>query len=55
MRINRNCMEFSAIGGNDSIFHLDFMIGSRETSVKGVRQDGTIEPIMKRGEWAFDV
>ncbi|MHA2007276.1 MAG: aminopeptidase [Promethearchaeota archaeon] len=45
--------EFSAIGGNDSMLHLDFMIGSGETNVEGIQEDGTIEPIIKKGEWAF--
>lgn len=45
---------FSAQGGNNSLVHVDFMIGSGDLDVDGIRQDGTAEPIMRRGEWAFD-
>jgi aminopeptidase len=47
--------EFNAAGGNDSLRHLDFMIGSGEMNVDGVLEDGTIEPVMQNGEWAFEV
>jgi aminopeptidase len=45
--------EFAAAGGNLSSIHLDFMIGSGETDVDGLRDDGGVEPIMRAGEWAF--
>lgn len=47
--------EFSDAGGNNCLFHLDFMIGSEEMDVDGVKEDGTTEPIMRKGEWAFNV
>ncbi len=47
--------EFASAGGNESMTHADFMIGSAEMDVDGVRGDGTSEPIMRNGEWAFDV
>ena len=47
--------EFQKIGGNTSILHMDFMIGSEKVNVNGMLKDGSIEPIMKNGEWAFDV
>jgi aminopeptidase len=47
--------EFEARGGNNSALHVDFMIGSGEMDVDGVREDGEREPVMRRGEWAFDV
>lgn len=47
--------EFAARGGNSSLIHVDFMIGSAEMDVDGVRDDGATEPVMRRGEWAFDV
>ena len=47
--------EFSAIGGNSSKLHLDFMIGSEKLDVDGIKEDNTIEPIMRKGEWAFEV
>jgi len=47
--------EFSATGANQSIIHTDFMIGSAEMDIDGIKEDGTREPIMRNGEWAFDV
>jgi aminopeptidase len=45
--------EFAAAGGNDSLAHVDFMIGSAEMDVDGLTHDGIAEPIMRAGEWAF--
>jgi aminopeptidase len=42
---------FERAGGNRSATHVDFMIGSGELDVTGVRPDGTAEPVMRRGEW----
>jgi len=43
--------EFERAGGNRSVVHVDFMIGSEELDVDGVLRDGTAEPLMRRGEW----
>jgi aminopeptidase len=43
--------EFEHAGGNRSAAHVDFMIGSPELDVSGVLPDGTVEPVMRRGEW----
>jgi aminopeptidase len=43
--------EFEAAGGNRSATHVDFMIGSSELDVDGVRPDGGVEPVMRMGEW----
>jgi aminopeptidase len=45
--------EFQASGANKSLIHTDFMIGSAEMDIDGIRKDGTREPIMRKGEWAF--
>jgi aminopeptidase len=42
-------------GGNNSLVHVDFMIGSDQMDIDGVRDDGTAEPVMRGGEWAFDI
>lgn len=47
--------EFEQAGGNISLIHVDFMFGSGEMNVDGLKADGTAEPIMRMGEWAFDV
>ena len=43
--------EFEGAGGNRSATHVDFMIGSPELDVDGVRADGGVEPVMRRGDW----
>jgi aminopeptidase len=47
--------EFMRRGGNLSMTHVDFMIGSDKMNIDGVRADGTLEPVMRKGEWAFEV
>ena len=47
--------EFLKAGGNHSTVHYDFMIGSAEIGVDGIDQDGKTHPLMRKGEWAFDV
>jgi aminopeptidase len=44
--------QFEEAGGNRSIVHVDFMIGSGELDIDGVLESGRVEPIMRRGEWA---
>lgn len=44
---------FAAAGGNNSLTHVDFMIGSEEMDVDGIRAGGGKEPVMRKGEWAF--
>lgn len=39
-------------GVNDSIIHVDFMIGADDLSIDGVRPDGSTEPIFRNGTWA---
>ncbi|MBK8419855.1 aminopeptidase [Candidatus Villigracilis saccharophilus] len=45
--------EFTAAGGNVSLNHVDFMIGSPTMDIDGIKQDGASEPVMRKGEWAF--
>ena len=45
--------ELAKIGLNKSIVHVDFMIGSAETDIDGVRPDGTVDALFRGGEWAF--
>ena len=39
-------------GINDSIIHVDFMVGADDLSIDGVKPDGTAEPIFRNGTWA---
>lgn len=47
--------DFAAAGGNQSILHIDFMIGSEYMDVDGITAPGHTEPVMRKGKWAFDV
>jgi aminopeptidase len=44
--------ELAARGANDSLIHVDWMIGSSEMDIDGITQAGTAEPLMRHGEWA---
>lgn len=39
-------------GINDSIIHVDFMVGADDLSIDGVRPDGTLVPVFREGTWA---
>jgi aminopeptidase len=43
--------ELSAKGANDSLIHVDWMIGSAELDIDGITASGTAEPLMRKGEW----
>lgn len=45
--------ELAAQGANDSMTHVDFMIGSGQMSIDGELSDGTREPLMRDGNWAI--
>ncbi|GLR87156.1 aminopeptidase [Bradyrhizobium iriomotense] len=40
-----------AQGGNQSLIHIDWMIGSAETDIDGILADGSKEPVFRKGEW----
>ena len=45
--------ELAAHGANDSMLHEDFMIGTREMSIDGIREDGTAVPVFRNGNFVF--
>ena len=45
--------EFGKLGVNDSMIHVDFMIGSKDMSIVGVTKDGKRVQIFKDGNWAI--
>lgn len=47
--------DFISAGGNVSLNHVDFMIGSSQMDIDGIKEDGTREPVMRAGEWAIAV
>jgi len=44
--------QIAAQGGNQSLIHIDWMIGSAETDIDGILADGSKEPVFRKGEWA---
>jgi aminopeptidase len=44
--------QISARGGNSSMIHIDWMIGSDKIDIDGVHLDGTRVPVFRQGEWA---
>ncbi len=43
--------ELAAKGANNSLIHVDWMIGSADLDIDGVSASGSSEPLMRRGEW----
>jgi aminopeptidase len=43
--------ELAAKGANESLIHVDWMIGSGEMDLDGITAAGTAEPLMRKGEW----
>ncbi|MDQ6436055.1 aminopeptidase [Mesorhizobium sp. LHD-90] len=43
--------QIAAQGGNKSLIHIDWMIGSDKIDIDGVRADGSKAPVMRKGEW----
>ena len=45
--------ELAAAGLNESITHVDFMIGSDKMDIDGITADGKTEAVFRNGDWAF--
>ncbi|MFP5277290.1 MAG: aminopeptidase [Acidobacteriota bacterium] len=50
-----SAQELAARGANDSLIHVDWMIGSAELDIDGITASGAAEPLMRKGEWAVDL
>ena len=44
--------EIKSAGGNSSMIHIDWMIGSNQIDIDGIKQNGDITPIFRKGKWA---
>ncbi len=44
--------QIAAQGGNESLIHIDWMIGSDQTEIDGIHADGRRVPVFRKGEWA---
>ena len=49
---NKTLEEIHAMGVNDSIIHVDFMVGSDDLDITGVKEDGSEVSIFVNGTWA---
>ena len=47
--------QFEEAGGNRSVTHVDFMIGSADLDIDGVLADGSVEPLMRNGDWTKEL
>jgi aminopeptidase len=44
--------QIAAQGGNTSLIHIDWMIGSDKIDIDGLYADGRRVPVFRKGEWA---
>lgn len=47
--------QLAASGANDSLVHVDFMMGDSGLDIDGVTATGEIEPIFRQGNWAIQL
>ena len=45
--------ECQTMGVNDSMIHVDFMIGCDSMNIDAICEDGKVVPIFRNGNWAF--
>lgn len=45
--------EVKSMGGNDSLEHVDFMVGTADLEITATTKDGHIKQIFNNGNWAF--
>ncbi len=51
--VDMSLEDFNAKGGNDSLTHVDWMIGSDQIDVDGITKDGQREAVMRAGEFVI--
>ncbi|MBP3645563.1 MAG: aminopeptidase [Clostridia bacterium] len=45
--------ECHAMGINESMIHVDFMIGTADMEIDAIGSDGSVTPVFRNGNWAF--
>jgi aminopeptidase len=50
---NMSLEECRALGVNDSMIHVDFMIGTEDLNIDAITRDGKTVPVFRKGNWAF--
>ena len=51
---HRSLEECRALGVNDSLLHVDFMIGTADIAIDAITRDGQTVPVFRDGNWAID-
>ena len=46
--------ELKAAGGNDSMTHVDFMVGTKDLTITGIKEDGSEVKVFENGDWCLD-
>ena len=47
--------ELLAAGVNQSMTHVDFMVGADDLSITGIKPDGTEEQVFVEGQWFWEL
>nr|MCR5682931.1 aminopeptidase [Clostridiales bacterium] len=50
---NKTLEECRALGVNDSMVHVDFMIGTADLAIDAITHKGEVVPVFRDGNWAF--
>ena len=50
---SKTLQECQDLGINDSMIHVDFMIGCDSMNIDAICEDGKVVPIFRNGNWAF--
>ncbi|MGN1040785.1 MAG: aminopeptidase [Candidatus Fimimonas sp.] len=45
--------QLAAHGMNQSLQHVDFMVGTKDMDIDGIAYDGTVTPLFRDGEWVI--
>lgn len=50
---NKTLEECRTLGVNDSMIHVDFMIGTEDLNIDAITREGKTVPVFRNGNWAF--
>ena len=51
---HKSLEECRALGVNDSMLHVDFMIGTADMAIEAITRDGRTVPVFRNGNWAAE-
>ena len=52
-QFNMSEEELSAIGGNSSMNHVDFMVGTEDLTITGIKENGEEVVLFDKGDWSI--